>query len=369
MALTLAQLLTPSSEDESLATILSILDGLGFTASSWESGSVQRTFVQLLARLHSSATNTTLAITKGRYNDLAEGDWLTLKSSSDFDNERIPAVATRVKMTISDPNSVGPTTIVISQLVAKDQDGFTYRNIDGGTIPVGGSLTLQFDAETPGATNPDTLELSTPLAGYTAAKAAVDPIVIPGAAAESDERLRTRNRSKWATMAYAEPQDAYIAWTLAASPSITRAFVDDLNPRGPGTLDIYCAGPSGPVPGPVLVTVIDYIEGNIDGISRRPLGSDVQAFSASSATVTITGTLYVAPSYNLTATRDTVNAAIEALLETLPVGGTVLLAELYSTIMGVTGVTNVHLTAPTSDTTVAVTSVPVPSIALTPVVG
>lgn len=369
MALSLLQLLTPSSEDESLAAILAILDGLGFTATSWESGSVQRTLIQMLARMHSSASNTTYAITKGRYNDLATGDWLALKSRSDFDNEPIAAVATRVKMTISDPNSVGPTTIVISELVAKDQAGATYRNIDGGTVPLGGSLTLQFDAEVPGSGNPVSLELSTPLAGFSAAIAITDPIVRPGAAAESDDRLRTRNRTKWATLSYAEPADAYIAWALAASPFITRAFVDDLNPRGPGTLDIYCAGPSGPVPGPVLVTVIDYIEGNIDGISRRPLGSDVQAFSASSASVTITGTLYVSASYSLTATRDYVYAAITALLQTLPVGGTVLLAELYSTIMSIAGVNNVHLTSPTTDTTVAVTSVPISTPSLTPVVG
>lgn len=369
MALSLAQLLTPSSEDESLAAILVILDGLGFTATAWEEGSVQRTLIQLLARLHSNASNVTLAITKGRYNDTATGDWLSLKSRSDFDNERIAAVATRVKMTLSDPLSVGPITVVTSQLVAKDPAGATYRNIEGGTIPLGGSLTIQFDAEVPGSSDPASLELTTPLAGISAERATVDPIVRPGAAAEGDERLRTRNRSKWATQAYAEPADAYIAWALAASPSITRAFVDDQNPRGPGTLDIYCAGPSGPVPGPVLVTVIDYIEGNVDGISRRPLASDVQAFSAGSASVSITGTLYVSPSYSLTATRDTVYAAITALLETLPVGGTVLLAELYETIMNVAGVTNVHLTAPTGDITVAVTAVPVPSLSLTPVVG
>jgi len=369
LALSLSQLLTPLSEDEALTDILTILDGLGFTATSWEDGSVQRTIVQMVARLLSDASNTRLALTKGRYNDLATSDWLSLKSSSDFNNTRIAAVPTRAKMTFTDPLGVGPITIVISQLVAKDQDGATYRNITGGTLLLSGTLELQFDAEVPGASNPTRLELVTPLAGITAVISAVDPILIPGATEESDERLRTRNRAKWATLAYAAPQDAYIAWALEADASITRAYIDDLNPRGPGTLDIYVAGPNGPVPGPVLVTVIDYIEGDVDGISRRPLGSDVQCFNAGTATVPVTGTLYVGPSYGLTATRDTVYAAITAMFQALPVGGTILLAELYATIMSIQGVSNVHLTAPTSDTTVAVTSVPVPSLALTPVVG
>lgn len=369
MALSLAQLLTPSSEDESLASIISILNGLGFSASDWETGSIQRTLIQLLARLHSSASNTTLAITKGRYNDLAEGDWLTLLSQSQFDNTKIPAVATTVKMTLTDPLNVGPISIIASQLVAVDQDSFTYRNTAPGTLPLGGTLELSFDAEVPGRTHPTSLDLATPIAGITAVISPVDPITVPGADAEADDRLRTRNRAKWATLAYAAPQDAYIAWALAASPSVTRAWVDDLNPRGPGTLDLYVAGPTGSVPSPVLTTILDYIDGNIDGIYRRPLGSDLQVFSASTASVPITGTLYVLPAYSTTVVRDAVYAAITAYMQTLPVGGTVDLAQLYSTAMGVTGVRNIHITAPTVDTTVAATSVPVPALNFASQVG
>jgi uncharacterized phage protein gp47/JayE len=369
MALSLAQLLTPKSEDEALTDLLAILDGLGFSASSWQSGSIQRTLVQLVARLQASASNTTLSIAKGRYNDLAEGDWLSLLSTSQFDNTRIAAVATRVTMTLSDPLSVGPTTIVTSQLVAKDQAGATYRNNAGGTLAAGGTLSLQFDAEVAGRASPSTLTLTTPLAGITAVIATVDPIVRPGADAESDSRLRTRNKAKWSTLAYAAPADAYIAWALAASPSVTRAWVDDLNPRGPGTLDLYLAGPTAPVPGSVLTTVLDYIDGNVDGIYRRPLGSDLQVFSATAASVSITGTLYVLPAYSATAVRDLVYAALEAYFEALPVGGTVLVADLYRVIMGITGVRNVHLTAPTVDTTVSASSVPTPAMTLAAVVG
>jgi uncharacterized phage protein gp47/JayE len=369
MALSLAQLLTPKSEDEALAELLTILDGLGFSATSWQDGSIQRTLVQLLARLQSSASNTTLAITKGRFNDLAEGDWLSLLSTSTFDNTRIAAVAAQVKMTLSDPLSVGPTTIVVSQLVAKDQNAATYRNITGGTLAAAGSLELTFEAEVPGIASPSTLTLTTPLAGITAVISPVDPITRPGANAESDPRLQTRNKAKWSTLAYAAPADAYVAWALAASPSVTRAWVDDLNPRGPGTLDLYVAGPSGSVPGGVLTTILSYIEGGVDGIYRRPLGSDLDVLSATSASVSVTGTLYVQTAYSTTVVRDAVYAAITEYMQALPVGGAVKLAKLYDVIMGVQGVNNVHLTAPTADTTVAAGSVPVPGLALSSVIG
>lgn len=366
MALSLQQLLTPSSEDESLATIIEILDGLGFTASSWQSGSLQRTFIQMLARLHSDASNVTYAITAARHNDLATGEWLSLKSRSDFDNERIASVATQVNGEFSDPLSVGPQTITLGQLVAVDQDGATYRNITVGTITLGGSLTLLFEAEVPGgASVPSSLELGTPLAGFVFSMPA-SAIQRVGADAESDVRLRERNRTKWSTLAYAAPEDAYISWALAASAAVTRAWVDSQNPRGPGTLDLYVAGPTGAVDPSVIDDVEDYIEGNLDGICRRPLGSDVKAFSATSATVSIAGDLYVQPAFDLIQTRDAVYDAVTALLETLPVGGTVNLAALYSTIMGVGGVKNVHLSSPLSDTTVAANAVPVPALSLTP---
>lgn len=366
MALSLQQLLTPSSEDESLASIIEILEGLGFAASSWQSGSIQRTMIQLLARLHSDASNTTYAITAGRLNDLATGDWLSLKSSSDFDNERIAAVATQVNGKISDPLNVGPQTIVLGQLVATDQDGNTYRNVTAGTILLGGTLTLLFEAEVAGgASIPSSLELATSLAGFVF-ELPVDAIQRVGADAESDSRLRERNKTKWSTLAYAAPADAYVSWALAASAAVTRAWVDDLNPRGPGTLDLYVAGPGGAVDPSVLVDVLDYIEGNVDGIWRRPLGSDLEVFSATSATVGITGDLYVQPAFDLTQVKDAVEFEVTALLQALPVGGTVTVAALYSTIMGTAGVRNVHLSAPASDTTVAASAVPVPAFSLTP---
>lgn len=371
MALSLAQLLTPSSEDESLAAIIAILDGFGFTASSWQSGSIQRTLIQVLARLHSDASNTVYALTSGRFNDLAVGDWLTLKSKSDFDNDRIPAVATQALYTISDPNSLaGPQTFIASQLVTKDQNSFTYRNIDGGTMILGGSVTLTFQAEVPGASSfPTSMTLVTPVAGTVSAMPVSGAIVLVGADAESDDRLRVRNSTKWAALSYASPKDAYIFWSLSASAAVTRAYVDDLNPRGPGTIDLYVAGPTGPVDPSVLVDVMDYLNGVTDGIYRRPIGSDVECFSAVSGTVSITGTLYVNASFDLTQTNTAVSDAIDTYFEALPVGGTVQLAKLYQTIMEVTGVSNVHLTAPTVDTTVAANAAPVASTSLTAMVG
>ena len=388
MALSLAQLLTPKTEAEALADILAILDGFGFAASSWQEGSIQRHLVQVMARFTASASNTTLAITKGRFNDTAEGDWLTLKSASDFDNTRSPATTTRVKMTLTDPLGVGPSTIVLSQLVATDQAGRTYRNVEAGTLAINGSLTLAFEAEVPGsAAQPTSLVLATPIAGIEAAIASSNALVRLGANAEADDRLRVRNRNKWAALAYAAPAEAYVTWALEASDDVTRAWVDDLNPRGPGTLDIYVAGSSGTLlPSPVLLDVFKYITGVSAPVGkvqrdRRPLGSDIgtilspAVFNATLQTISVTGTLYVGAAYDRTTVRQAVYDAITAYMRALPVGGTVKIADLYRVAMAVQGVSNIHITAPVdinnipTDVVVAQTSIPVPAMNLTAVVG
>lgn len=369
MGLSLQQLLTPSTEDESLASLLAILNALGFSATSWQSGSLQLTLVRLLARLHSDSTQTVNVITRGRFNDLATGDWLTLKAKSDFDNTRIPAIATQMNITLSDPLSVGPFTIVLGQLVFTDQDGSTYRNITAGTLPAGLSLTLLFQAEIPGAdARPTTLVFSTPLAGV--AFVLVTPIIVIGADEEKDDTLRLRNSSKWATLAYSTPSGAYVHWALTANSLITRAYVDDLNPRGPDTVDIYIAGDGGALAPSVATDVTNLIEGITDGIVRRPVSANVLAFSATNVSVSIVGNLYVSPSYTLSGVQNDVYLALEAYFNTIPLGGaggSVTLGALYRVITLVPGVVNVNITTPTGDVVIGATNAPIAVPALTPV--
>ena len=366
MSLTLAQLLTPKTEEQALDELLAILNGLGFSASSWQPGSKARHIVQVMARLRSSLSNTTLLITKGRYNDTAEGEWLSLKSRSDFNNERSPAVAAQIRVKFDDNSGAGPFSVSASDLVVKDQDGATYRSIDALSLAQNATnVQIRLNAEVPGAgSHPSSVALVTQLAGVDIA---LVEIIRPGSNAEADERLRDRNRSKWSTLSPAAPGDAYRTWAMEASNSVTRVYVDDLNPRGPGSIDVLIAGVSGALPSGVATTVQSYINGGVDGIYRRPLSTNLLVKNATNYNVTVTGTLYSSTSYDLTTIRTTVHNAINEYVSTVAVGGTVLLAELYRRIMAVEGVRNVQLTAPTTDLVVTAGQVPVGNPSLTSV--
>lgn len=366
MSLTLQQLLTPKTEEEALDELLTYLDGIGFNATSWQSGSKQRHIVQLLARLRASFSNTVLLITKGRYNDTAEGSWLHLFSKSHYNNDVVPAETARIRIRLNDSSNAGPFSASAGDSIAKDDNGITYRNIASISLAEGANQLFDYEAETPGALRetPLSVSLVTPMAGVVVS---LDSVLRPGADIESDVRLRDRNRSKWSTLSQAAPGDAYRTWAMEASGAVTRVWVDDLNPRGPGTIDVIIAGVGGALPGSVADTVEAYINGEIDGVYRRPLSANLDVVSATNYTVNVTGTLYSNASYDLATIRTVAHAAINTYISTVAVGGTVLLAELYRRIMAVEGVRNVQLTAPTADVTVTPGQVPVGNPNLTSV--
>ncbi len=374
--ITLAEILTPSTEEEALATCLEILDSLGFTATSWQSGSRQRTVVQMFARVYAAFTVTIASLASMGLNETASGDWLTLFSASHYDNTRRAAVKTQGAVVLTASSAApGPFTIAIGQLVFADvSNGYTYRNTTGGTLNASGTLSVSVEAETAGA-NRDVAGstitiMKTPLAGVTCNNAA-DWITRNGSDLETDSALRERNRSKWGTLGIA-PGTAYQYYAAMGHESVRRVWVDDTNPRGPGTLDIYLAGDSGAVAGSVVTAVTAYMDGTADGVDRTGSATDLLVASAANLTVSVTGTVYLLKQYDTAATRTAINAAIEAFFKTVPIGGTRIVdgglgslrfGALAAAIYPIAGVQNVAFVSPVSDVPMTVGQVAVPTVA------
>jgi uncharacterized phage protein gp47/JayE len=380
MALTVAQLLTPITEDQATTTILDILTSLGFAGTSWQSGSMQLNMVKTLARLVSSFSETIATITQGGFNDEATGGWLTLLSKSHYDNDRIAADFTEGQVLLtSAPTAPSSYTIVASQLVVADSiHGYTYRNTTGGTLVPGGTLTLDFIAETAGIARDVTVGtitiMKTPLAGVTCLNPAITGsstwITSNGADEESDESLRSRNRTKWATLAPNPPGEAYEYYTRQADPSVTRVYVDTDNPRGPGTLDVWIAGANGPLSPGTISDIEDYMDGTTDGIPRIGTLHDAQFASAIQYDQAVSGVIYILAAYNTTANQDVIKAAITAAFRAIPIGGVktpdslvgkIPIGSIYQAILPNTGVLNWVPTAPTADVPLPSNSVAVPS--------
>lgn len=341
MALTVAQLLAPPTPRQARASVLDKLSDVGFPVTSWQSGSIARTLIEMVALMVADSALTIQRITRNRFNEEATGDWLTLLSSSFFDNTRGKSVRARLKITVSNATA-GSISLNEGQVLLKDYIGNVYSNAGNTAAPAHGSVDVTFEAQQPGASARGVqLVFVTPLAGCTITAAA---LIRRGVDEESDAKLRARNRAKWATLAYGAPADAYVNWALTADGSITRVYVQDNNPRGNGSVNVYIAGNDDPLTDSSneALAAQAYID------ARAPIGSHVLVRGATLLDVAVNGTLYVDTGYDKDIVLTTVKNALDTMMDTVPIGGVLgklPIASVYRTIMMTPGVVNVDLTA------------------------
>ena len=361
MAVTLQQIQDPISEDEALDFILTILQELRFPARSWQAGSLALTFCELLAKAWSSVAITISEYSKLSFNETSSGVALSAFSRSHYDNSRV--AATRTQGTIRLTNSSGaPHVITASQLVFEDENNsFTYRNTIGGTVASGGTLELTIEAEVAGSARNVALNtitiMQTPLTGVTCTNPDIGGgtwITSEGTDAESDTRLRARNRGKWSTRAYATPAEGYVTFALKSSENIARVIVDDSNPGGPGTLDVYIAGASG------VSSAGDVSDAQVYIDARKPITSLPTVKAAPGNVQSFVGTIYIEASKNNPTTHATIVQAVTNYINTLPIGGKkltgatgyALYSEIVTAISSIDGVDSVSLTTPSGNVTV-----------------
>lgn len=390
MTVTLADLLTPSTEAQTEAQILEWLTSVGFTGTSWQEGSWQRHIVKAFARLLADGTATVPLTAALGLIRLATGDAKTLVAREVYDTERVAAVKTQGQMVLTSSAGAPLHTIAIGDLVLADaatDPANTYRNTTGGALAPGGTLTLEWEAETGGAAaniaSGTTLYLWTPLVGVTATNPAIGGtgtwITRAGVDVESDARLEARALGQLDALAYGATEGAYAVWALEPDPTITRVRVRDNNPFGPNTIDVIIATAAGVPSAGQVTTVSDYI---VDGINpdgsitgRRPLNDDVTVRGAVVLGQLITATVTVDAASSTVTDVAAVTAALTAFIATLPIGGVVIppasagvlvRAELIAAIMALDGVINVAMSAPSGDVTYPdVDRVLVPSFAIT----
>jgi hypothetical protein len=381
MLMLLQQLLGVVTIAEARQNIIDIATGLGFNATSWQEGSWQRTFIEIFAVVYSTLTFGVSQIASGGYNDLAEGTWLHLLADSHYDNQVHLAVTTQGTVILTSAQFAPPHTIAVDDLVASTESDITFRNKTAGTLSPGGTLSLTFEAEVAGAGGnvaPGSIViLKTALAGVTLSNPVIPAttswITRDGADAETNEQLRTRNRSKWATLGIG-PGMAYVHNSRQAHESVKRVFVDDTNPNGPGSLDVYLAGDSGPVSQTIVDVVEDYLTGVTDGVDRVNTTAILRVFSATAYPVTLAAAVYILKQYDTPENRALIVKSAEDYFKALPIGGqplqdggpgAVRLSKLGGDIIrSITGVQNVAFNA-LVDIPIPSKQVAVPTIVLT----
>ena len=106
--LTISQLTKVVTRDEALTSLLTMLQGFGFNTTSWQTGSIQRSLVEIGAEIWSQASGTVATITNNGFNQLATKEGLTQFSDSVYDNQREEATPTQGTMRLTETGGGGP---------------------------------------------------------------------------------------------------------------------------------------------------------------------------------------------------------------------------------------------------------------------
>lgn len=317
------------THDQAKQQILDYLASEGYLGTSWQEGDPALFGVEIGAEIWANLSKYVLFLRDMALNDTATGEALRRLSKSRFGNTSNEAVTAQRQITLACASGSGPYSINLGDLVLEANDGQSIRNVAGlsvvypANLPNGGTLTLLCEAETPGSqanlASSSYTNFVTTLAGVTVSS---DTSYRLGSDAESVTRLRARNSSSVATHSLEPIADTIENLALEAAPTVTIVAVDDENPRGAGTFDVYLAGDLATATASEVTAVQAALDlkvmGDTSGIpSTRP----GYAQAAPTLSLNITGTVYYNPTFSAADVQTGVVAALRAFLATIPLGG------------------------------------------------
>lgn len=364
MVATFEEISTPLTEEEGTQEALDYLSAKGFSGTSWQPGSVQLLMVQLLGGYVIHRTTTIASeYVKWGLNYLATGEALERYSDSQYDNQKIGGTYTIGQMRFTVDAGEGPYSVGVGEVVVTDGVS-TYRNTTGGTLTSAAPVDLLLTSETTGRVaaiaNNTSLTLVTTLTGVTVTNPAIAGsgtwMTQVGSDPEADDVLQERNRTKWSTLGNGETViDRAINLALNSSSTITKVSIDDKNPRGSGTANVYVGGDNVVVGTDDLDAAQEALDKNF--FANMTLGSDerVKAYATTAVELTLVGTVYHDSNYTSAQVQAAVEAAIEAFTKTVPIGGftyasllanVVLRGDVVQAIENALGVKSAVLTTP-----------------------
>jgi len=148
----------------------------------------------------------------------------------------------------------------------------------------------------------------------------------------------------------------FVAERVVSASVIEPWLTDSSQP--PGLVNVYIHNGATGASAELLAAATRVIDGYYDASGTpvpgwKAAGAKVVIAAASSVTVNVTGVVTVHANYSSSVVRDEVQSEIANYVSSLAIGDDALLSEIVSVSMGVSGVANIVLSAPTGDTAVS----------------
>ena len=333
----------------------------GVTVSGLSSASILRALPEITAELEAEGEIARVEVAKGGYisgaESLSRPEWLYLLAEDFYQLTADAALPTLGYFRVTATAAASSSTIGTGKLVVRYGSGSSaryYENTEGFTPALGSYVDVPVKAQVAGAAgnigNSAALVLVTAYPGLTVtnppyATPPVTWITRRGRDIEVMSSLAGRMRARWADLAEGTSAERFarlvrLAFTSSgATNPITRIYVDDANPLGPGSVALYMARDSIPATAEDVALVDAYVADRWSAGRGR-----FKSYAAAVLTITISGAIK-GPS-NEAAALTQADAALQALSPRYPIGGAVVYAEQVRTAImgGTTGALNVTLT-------------------------
>lgn len=341
---------------------------------------ILRAMPEIVSRIEADGETAKVNVAKGAFLSTASTltstpGWMYLLAEDYYDLVADPAVATVGKFRFAATAVASSSTVGIGQMIVRYGAGSSqrlYQNTEPFTPVPGSTVDVPVVAQVAGSAgniaNNSTLHLVTAYPGLSVTNPPITGttswITTRGRDVEALPVLADRCRARWADLAEGTSAEKFarlvrLAFTSAGLTNpVTRIYVDDTNPNGPGSVDIYLATDSGPADAADVARVLDYVAARW-AVGQGPF----RAFAASTLTIAVTGTIK-GPADSVSALTQA-TTALSDLEPTYAIGGAVVYLEQIRSalLVGVTGAVNVVLTAPAADTTITAGSI----VSFTPV--
>lgn len=373
MTVSITDLLTIPTKSEILDKFAGLLRLAGFPVASWQTTSFMRHTVESESDLYVDIAtgNQKLGmsgfirlVAQAADDGLLSSDWVDLTGEETYAEPRKPAIFTQGTAVLTDVAGVGPLTIDPETYWISNVDrNLRFFNKTGGVLPLNGSLSLTFQAETAGSdwnvAVGELVESLTPQPGVTVSNPSLDTgtwITQQGANAEANMAYANRCLLKWSLIGPGGDEGAYLYRALSASPEITDARVYS---AGAGSVRVVLRGDAGPVSETARAAAETAV------LARRLVGvPDVQVLNSTAFLQALTGVVQVTMGKSPTATLAGIQKSGNAFGRKLPIGGKVSREKLIQALV-VDGVDDLELSTPAGDYQLGPNEVWVPTYLLT----
>lgn len=365
MSFPLSDLIKPVTRDEVLETMLSLCATFGLPTTSWQSGSVVRTILTVIASVIATLSLVLVEITKGGFGDYVSDAQAPLWAKQTFDVDIIEAEPATGTVDLTNSSVTAYDLDPGELIVAHATTGKLYRNTALIHIPASGTLAdVDIASDEVGTGSNAAPGTITVLVSNQTGVTPTNPASVLGSDLETTPHLVARARTKLGSLSPMGAKDAYnfVATSISAtSTPITRTKT--VQNIATGETTTYLATADGaPTGGDVAIVQADF------DVMAEPWTAQATAAAATEVPIDVTYQVWIQGTSLTTPQIETLIAtALAKYMSQAPLGGYIVppdtgdiyVEELEGVIRNVVvGTVRVAVTVPASDFALVSNEVP-----------